>query len=76
MFLVLIEYLDDGDLEWDVVAHGRNGLRKPFGTRAEADAYARQRAKLDGNRFAVVQIIATIQNNLTREVMVEETPVA
>ncbi len=71
MFLVLIEYVDDGDCEWSVCAHGANGLRASFATREAADDYARAKARDSGSRYAVVQVTTVIECPANREM---ETP--
>ncbi len=69
MFLVLIEYVDDGDREWNVCAHGKAGLRSIFPTREAAEDVAMKLAKDRGNRFSVVQIKSWYQQD---ESQVEE----
>ncbi len=56
MFLVLIEYIDDGDHEWGVCHHGPRGLKETFATLKGAEEYALKRAERAPNKFAVVAI--------------------
>lgn len=75
MFLVLIEYVDDGDHEWDVCAHGKKGIKVLFPTREDADDYARGQAEIRPNRYAVVEVRTTIQRPPPVFRPIEETPV-
>lgn len=56
MFLVLVEYVDEGIREWKVCNHGPYGVRTDFPTREEAEDFAMVRAAVNPNRYAVVEI--------------------
>ena len=56
MFLVLIEFIDDGQREWDVCPHGSEGLRTAFATREEAEEFAKSRSQFRVNNFAVAEL--------------------
>lgn len=71
MFLVLIEYIEDGGKEWSVVAHDEMGLRSIFSTREKAEDHAMELAKEQTNRFAVVEIKSWYQQE-AQEIKVEE----
>ncbi len=72
MFLVLIEYIEDGGgKEWSVVAHGAAGLRCIFPTREAAEKVARDRAQDTSHRFAVVEIKSWYQQEVRAIKVVE-----
>lgn len=64
MFLVLIEYVDDGDREWSVCPHGRDGRRTPFDTFSKAEKYALTQTENNANRYAIAQVTAIRQADL------------
>lgn len=76
MFLVLIEYTEEGGKEWSVVAHGEHGLRSIFPTREVAERVAMEMARKQGNRFSVVEIKSWFQQERRREPAVVETRIA
>ncbi len=70
MFLVLVESVSgtsEVEFEWSVCHRA-----PPFPRYKAADDYAREQARLNGNRYAVVQITKTLQRKTITEV-VEET---
>ena len=66
MFLVLIEYIDNGAKEWSVCSHGPKGTRSTFTTHAMAENYAIDQAKERTNRFAVVEIKCCFQQKIRK----------
>ena len=68
MFLVLIEYIEDGGKDWSVVPHGKAGRRSVFSTREDAEAEAHRQAAKHTNRFAVVKFTSWFQQEVRKNI--------
>lgn len=71
MYLVVIEWVEDEGKEWEVLAHGPNGLKTFFPTIEAADKFARDYAEegVGNNRIAVVEIKSWLQREVTRKIV-------